>query len=946
MLAMLPGGASSVASKVTSRLASRRPPTTSSGRLSSRVFSSNAASAATSETFDAIVVGGGVAGVNCAHAFAKRKQKVLLLEQNTLTSGSTWHAAGLVTHFKGSPLIAELAEKGGAVYREMEEIGWHPTGSLAISRSDETAENLLQACQQGWYQGHTHHLIEHLEGAQKVHPFLHNPRGDFRLAIHSPYDGIVNPADCTMAVAKRARAVGAVIKEHTQVVGFTLSDCRTKITGVKIQKHDASAAAAGRAAGDKNAADAEGVTQVVPLSASGNVVIAASAWTRGLCKEFLSEPLPLGYAPHQYTIFNQIAGVSNSLPVVRDFDGRYYCKPEVGGFMVGIFEGQPIPHIPDFVLERSISAEVPSTAEHELYEESLEKAGPEFELALEAFPVLGNTEIKQWLHGPDTHTPDHGFLLGPLIGIDNCFSAGGFNSQGIQTGPAVGEAICEWALEGYPHSFANHFEDCKLARFNPDICAEDEWVAYRALESYGGTYLPHMPREADESVRGLALKSPFYEMLKADGGVFSEAFGWERCMYFDRNLEKRETEWMTLTPHPSSAVSVPREQLAFEYKESGWFAHEQAEAVHCRNACVAFDMTPFGKISVKGEDALKLLQYAVTSDLKNAAKGRTTDGSIVYTGFCNDEGGLLGDLTVCRMSAQEFYCVVPAADPFEFVRHLRACADRLNINLKQGTVAVENVTNSRATLAIMGPQSRAVFEKAYPGCDFSDDKFPASTLQVLEDGVAALRVSFAGTLGWELHMRNEQADAVYKKMFAAAKDASVDLRNAGMFALLNSLRMEKSFIHNGHDCDPLCTPHEAGLAFTCDKFDDEKKKLVLDDFRGKAKLAEKKKNLSHMNKRLCSFLLEDRNMSPHGHYADILYRDGVKVGYLTSVGYSHTLDRPFGLGYVDLPNLDQENGKEVRKKPKKWLEGGSYELDGRMGWGRGRTGAETSRRIN
>ncbi|CAD7960099.1 unnamed protein product [Amoebophrya sp. A120] len=850
-------------------------------------------------TFDAIIVGGGVAGVNCAHAFAKRGQKTLLLEQNSLTSGSTWHAAGLVTHFKGSPLIAELAEAGGKVYKEMEEIGWHNTGSLAISRSPETAENLLQACQQGWYQGHTHHLLESLEQAQKVHPFLHNPRGDFQLAVHSPHDGIVNPADCTMAVAKRARQVGAVIQENARVVGFGLDQDRTKVLSVQFVSAKNNGAAEGHLHEDD--------VQTINLADRGNVVIAASAWTRGLTKEFLGEGLPLGYAPHQYTIFNTIKGVTNELPVVRDFDGRYYCKPEVGGFMIGVFEAQPIPHIPDFVLERSVTAQVPSTASHEVFEESLDKAeqGGEFSAALEAFPVLQETEIKQWLHGPDTHTPDHGFLLGPLVGLDNCFSAGGFNSQGIQTGPAVGQALAEWALDGYPHSFQNHFEDCKVARFNPEICAKDEWVAYRALESYGGTYLPHLPREADESVRGLALKSPFYDLLKADGGVFSEAFGWERAMYFDRGETRAETEWTEMTPHKSAAVSVAREHLSFEYKKSKWFEFEKREALHCRNECVAFDMTPFGKIRVKGENARALMQYAVFADLDNAEKGRDKVGSVVYTGFANEMGGLLGDLTVCRISDTEFYCVVPAADPFEFLRHLRHCQKSDDSLVKD--VQITHETNEIATLAVMGPKSRLIFEKAYPGTDFSDEKFPANTFQIVEPGVRALRVSFAGTLGWELHMENAKAAAVYKTMFDTAKEVDVDLRNAGMFSLLNSLRMEKAFLHNGHDADPLVTPMEAGLTFAMD---------WNKPFRGSEKLKERKKQ--GMRKRLCSFLFEDLDISPHGHYADILYRDGEPVGYLTSVGYSHTLDRPFGLGFVDLKD-------EAKKKPKKWLESGKYE---------------------
>ncbi|CAD7937733.1 unnamed protein product [Amoebophrya sp. A25] len=893
---------------------------------SQRWFTSTATVPANGTKYDAIIVGGGVAGVNSANAFAKRGQKTLLLEQNSLTSGSTWHAAGLITHFKGNPLVAELAEYGGRVYRELQErgqdIGWHPTGSLGIARSDETAEALLGALQGCRYMGHEHRLLWDLKEAQKIHPFLENPGGDFRLAIHSPNDGIVNPADCTMAVAKQAREAGAEIREGLRVVGFGLSPCRTRIVSVRFVPNDATT---GELKGvDFSAADVQEVFLNPGAANGGNVVIAASAWTRGLCRDELQEYLPLGYAPHQYTIFNRIEGVSNKLPVVRDYVGKYYLKPEVGGLMVGVFEGQPIPNgIPDFVLERSVTGYVPADASHELFEESLEKAGPEFEDAVNQFPVLQETEIKQWLHGPDTHTPDHSILVGPLIGLDNAFSAGGFNSQGIQCGPGVGVALSEWALDGYPRSFSNHFEGAKLARFNPDIANNDEWCAYRALESYGGTFEPHFPREADESVRGLAMKSPFHDQLIAGGGVFSEAFGWERPMYFEAGNKdlhsKGPTEWMNLTPHPTSATSVPRDQLAFAYKDSAWFAREQHEARHCRNEAVAFDMTPFGKVVVKGKDATKLANFAVCADVVNAEK------NIVYTCFANDSGGILGDLTVCRIAADEYYCVVPAADPFEFLRHLRVCRDQLAKEEGTGGSAVDvevaHVTRDVGTLAVMGPKTRGIFENMYPNTKFDDGSFPFSTMQDLEPGVRALRVSFAGTLGWELHVENAKAGDVYKRAFEAAKKANVDLQNAGMFSLLNSLRIEKAFPHNGHDTFPLVTPMEAGLAFCVDMKKPGK-------FRGFDALKERRK--AGARQRICSFVLEDADASPHGHYAEIIYRRNPatgefsqKCGYLTSGGYSHTLDKPIGLGFVSM----EAESAETRKKPKKWLESGEYEIE-------------------
>lgn len=870
--------------------------------LQGRVAAARRSLSSAARSYDCVVVGGGIAGVSSALQLAKRGQRVLVLEQNTLTSGSTWHAAGLLTCFKGNPLVSEMALYGREMYKEIQrdvgDIGWHNTGSLGVARSEETAQSMLGGYMQGNHQGHGHVLIEDFEKIGKIHPFIANPRGDFKVAVHTPDDGIVNPADACLALARKAKDLGAVVEEKKRVVGFGTGSCASsglrKVTSVKT------------ACGEE--------------IECGQVLLAGSHWTRGLARDGLGVQLPLGYAPHQYTIFERIAGVDNSLPVIREYDHCFYCKPEVGGFMLGIFEAQPIPHVPEHVMQRSLTAHTPEDAENELFEESIDKAGDHFEAALEVLPVLADTGISQWLHGPDTHSTDHNLVMGPFLEFENAWVCGGFNSQGIQCSPAAGLNMAEWMLDGHPSTFKNHIMDHALSRVNPKVAAKDEWVTYRALESYGGTYLPHYPREQLESVRGCGLKSPLYKKLVEKGGIFGEGYGWERAMYFLESakeeklhascVERPQNSWEELSPCPSEAVSVPHGHYSFKWRKSGWFAQEQREALHCRRECSLFDMSPFGKIRVTGPKSLELVNYAVTANVQQKAP----KGSLVYSSFLvESSGGVKGDLTVCCTDTDDYYCVVPAADPHVFQNHVRLCAKKLNM-VDGVDYSLEDVTEAKATLAVMGPKSREVMSSFSPSLSFSNEAFPFGTLQQLEEGITALRVSFAGELGWELHVDADKAEAAYDRLFAAAAEKQVQLQDAGMFSLLESLRLEKGFVHNGHDIHPKATPHECGLAFTVDM----KKE---GGFTGKEALMKlKQQNGSFLRKRLASFVLEDKDASPGGHYSDIIYREGQRVGFLTSVGYSHVLDRPIGLGFVDLP-------EEARKKPRAFLEAGSYEVE-------------------
>jgi hypothetical protein len=217
--------------------------------------------------------------------------------------------------------------------------------------------------------------------------------------------------------------------------------------------------------------------------AVGAVVLACGQWTRQLAAD-AGVVVPTAIVPHQYVIFDKVEGVSNELPVTRDYCNKVYIKPEVGGLMVGTFE---CPHVdmPPQVAERNAGGRIPADAENELYDDSVDKASDSLESALELVPSLGKAGVKQFLHGPDCHSADHEPIMGRAPGTANLYVASGFNSQGIQTGPGVGRAMAEWVVHGDPSTgaFAGlDFSMCDVRRFHPPSVSCAEWGTARALE--------------------------------------------------------------------------------------------------------------------------------------------------------------------------------------------------------------------------------------------------------------------------------------------------------------------------------------------------------------------------------------------------------------------------------------------------------------------------------
>ena len=547
------------------------------------------------------------------------------------------------------------------------------------------------------------------------------------------------------------------------------------------------------------------------------MLLACGQWTRQLAGS-VGVNVPVAIAPHQYAVFEPMGAdpnsgrplVDNSLPVVRDYEPQIYIKPEVGGLMVGMFEG-PHAMMPEEVAARnSGDSEVPAGASHELYTGTTDKMESGLMAAMGLVPALAEQGIKQLLHGPDTHSVDHEPLLGRAPRTDNLWVATGFNSLGIQLGPAIGLAMAEWMTTGEPGATLEaDFAEMDVRRFHPQFTADPQWCTARALEGYATEYAVHYPAEefsSDERARGVRL-SPLHDCIAGAGAVFGAVgpSGFERPLHFGEDGEANAEGFYT------------HERLSYDAREAGWWGAVEAEHRAAREGAALFDLSSFGKLKISGSGAEAAMEWCASSEVGSADTGR-----VIYTQMLNERGGVESDLTIVPQpetgaDGREFYVVTSSAtctrdaDNIARASRLRGIED----------VQIQEITDDWAVLALMGPESRQIAQAVFPGADFGNEGFPFGTSQELDceaaTGVRALRVSFVGELGWELHCPSAQAPSLWRALHAAGGDVGANggagLANAGYRALLLSLRLEKKFVHFGHDLSPTDSPLEAGLGF-------------------------------------------------------------------------------------------------------------------------------------
>src|ERR1044072_3786315 len=545
-------------------------------------------------TARAVVIGGGVIGCSVAyHLSGLGWRDVVLLEQGRFTCGTTWHAAGLVGQLRAHQNMTRLVQYSAELYQKLEAetgqaTGWKQCGSVLVARTPERVTLFRRIHAAARAQGVACEIIS-LDEAARKYPVMRTD--DLLGALWLPDDAKVNPADVTQALAKGARMNGTRIIEQRRVTA--------------IQQKDGVATGGATTRGDIKA----------------EVVInCAGQWAKQVGR-MCGVTVPLHSAEHMYIVTGRIEGVHPDLPVLRDPDGYIYVKEEVGGVLCGGSEPVAKPWAMDGI---------PENFEFGMLPDDWDQFQILMENALIRLPCLETAEIKTFMNGPESFTPDNNFIMGEAPECKNFYVAAGFNSIGIASGGGAGSALAEWIVNGEPTLDLWPVDIRRFARFHDD----DKFLKERVSEVLGLHYMMPWPNRELQSARP-QRQSPLYGRLAAQNALFGSKMGWERPNFF--------------APGKDDA------RLGYAWGRQNWFAYAAAEHTATREAVTITDLTSFAKFLVEGRDAEAALQRLCANDVALPA------GQTVYTGLLNARGTYESDLTVARLAADRFMLVTGTA---------------------------------------------------------------------------------------------------------------------------------------------------------------------------------------------------------------------------------------------------------------------------------------------
>ena len=738
-----------------------------------------------------VIVGGGVMGVSLAWHLTRRGWRdVVLLEKNELTAGSTWHAAGLCTHFAHNATVMEMRAASVRLYRDVlpaesgTSVGFHACGALRVTRSAERMAEFRHVRGLGEFLGHEFRILAPEELA-RVHPLA---RMDGLLgAIHEPDDGHVDPTLATNALAAGARSRGAEIRRHEPV---------------RAIERDASGAWAVHTDRDR--------------IRSGHLVNAAGTWCREI-GAMMGVDLPVVPMLHQYLvtagvpeIVERSAAGEPELPMIRDPEESWYVRQERDGFIVGPYEADGRPWGVD---------DIPAEFGMELLPPDLDRVEPIVAMAMERVPALASAGIRTVVNGPITFTPDANPLVGPAFGLDNAWLLTG-SSMGVMEGGGAGRFLADWMVDGAPPMDPLAVDPRRFGGW-----ADRDYRVAKATECFGLQFGVHYPFEERPAGRPRRV-TPICKAQAARGAVFGFAYGWERPNWFASRTAPRpegrygsgdavavasgpgsELEPRRESPDRSRAASEsearphppndPRD-APLTFLRPAWRETVADECRAVRDRVGLVDLSAFAKFEVAGPDATAFVERL------GANRPPREIGRIGLTHVLTEAGGVASEFTITRIAADRYYLTSAALaerhDEDVLRRHAAAFTD----------VEVVNRTEHLGVLGLAGPEARSVLG-AVTDADLDDAAFPwlsARTIRIGAVETRALRVSYVGELGWELHVAMTDLPVLHEALCAAGDP--VGIRPFGAYAM-NSMRLEKGYRAWGADLTTERTPIESGL---------------------------------------------------------------------------------------------------------------------------------------
>ena len=766
------------------------------------------------------IVGGGAMGVGLLYHLAHEGwTDTVLLEKGELTSGSTWHAAGLVPHFIGSLNMAKVHVEAPLLYARLEEetglaAGWHPTGAIRLALNDTEVD---------WFRyvqgvldlvGVESHLLSPAEIVEHQ-PLLNVD--DVKLGFWTPNDGWSDPSSSTNAMARGARQLGADIERHTLVTEMRqLPDGRWEVVT------------------DKGRLIAE------------HVVNAAGCYAPQL-GEMVGYDVPIVSVIHQYLVTEAIPEVAKldfDLPVIRDPRASCYYRRELDGLIIGPYEraGAKTYGVDGIDWDLHFYLTPP---DHDVLM-------PWLELAAQRIPVFAEAGIRTTISGPITHTPDSGYLMGPAPGLKNYWVCAGA-SIGVTQGPGAGKYLAQWMVHGQTEI---NVAEMDPRRFGPHTYPKGPFAEAKAIDEFHEMYQVRSPGE--ERFAGRPIKTtPVYDRFQELGAQWMEIFGWERPQYFG-----------------------PAEQHTF--RRSNALDAVGDEVRGTRERAGIADLTAFTKIEVTGRDAASLLERL------SANKLPAKNGGIRLTHMLTPQGGIECEMTITRLSPDRFYLnssIMGQVHDLDWLtQHV----------LEDETVTIRDMTNELAILAVSGPRSREIIQPLTE-TDLSNGAFAwlnAQEIQVAGVSCIALRVSYVGELGWELHHPIDSMLTLYDALVTSGEPHG--LVHFGSYAM-NEMRIEKGYKAWGSELTTEITPIEARI----ERFVDQSREFIGKD----AVVARSKEQLSMV---LVYCEVDTKDTECRGN--EPVYSNDKLVGITTSGTWSHTSDKSLAFAYV-IPELEQAGSR-------------------------------------
>ena len=718
------------------------------------------------KTARAVVIGGGVVGVSTLYHLAKMGwSDVILLERKELTSGSTWHAAGLLPLFNLSYSVGKLHQYSVGLYPTLEtETGLHAGFSQVTNIRLATSRNRMD--EYHYYAGVAQTIgvdVNFLTPDQVKEIWPLADMDGVIGAIQHPDDGYIQPADLTQALAKGARQRGATINRNTTVIAITQQP-----NGEWLVSTDQ---------GD--------ITCEHVISCSGNFARQTGAMV-GL-------DIPVIPVEHQYIVTEQHPAIMErkkaGLPemgVLRESDASFYMREEAGGLLLGPYElGAPACYINGPA----------ANSEYELFPDALERLEPYILAAMKRVPAFGEVGIKKVYNGAIAYTPDGSPIVGPAWGLKNFWLNEG-HSFGVTAAGGAGWQLAHWIVDGEPTIDMMGVDPRRFGDY-----AGRGFLIKKNEEAYAKVFTVHYPDEEREAGRALR-RTPCYDRMKALGAVFGSVFGWERPNWFappgyaltDADLDKPDV--LLNANHPVVTGEPIRERWSF--RRSNYFEHVGNECRHVHEKVGIQDMSAFAKCEISGPGAEGWLDQLLT----NAVPKKV--GRVTLSYLLTAKGGVRSEFTVYKVAPQRYYLVSAGA----YERHDHDYL--MKAMPSDGSVTFDRLTTAMGVLVLAGPRSRDVLAKL-ADTDLSSDAFPWLTGKKMSIGLAqvdALRVNFIGELGWEIHHPIEMQNYIFDRLMEAG--AEFQIKPFGIRAM-TSMALEKSYKLIPRELSVEYSAYESGL---------------------------------------------------------------------------------------------------------------------------------------